>query len=142
MRSMIADKKSPIVYGYTGNQLPVYFSQDPVLNARAGGPGGLAADPGVGENITPNATPVAFPPTIRTRIADTKDPPSQISDAAAARQAMRQFGIVEDTSSRTESFSNSQQRPTRSSSPENSLEARLSPIERWPSTNRWARVTS
>jgi hypothetical protein len=30
MRGIIADKKSPIVYGYTGDQMPIYFSQDPV----------------------------------------------------------------------------------------------------------------
>ena len=104
MRSIIADKKSPIVYGYTGDQMPVYFNQDPVLNTRAGGPGGgggLRGGPevaGVGANITPNATPVALSPYEPDETADTKGLPSQISDAAAARQAMRQFGLLDDTS--------------------------------------------
>jgi hypothetical protein len=75
MRSIIADKKSPIVYGYEGTQLPVYFNQDPILNvagaggggfggfggggAGAGGAGGI---PGVGQNTTPMATPVPLSP--------------------------------------------------------------------------------
>src|SRR5260370_10572350 len=37
MRGIIADNKSPIVYGYTGDQMPIYFSHDPVLNTRVGG---------------------------------------------------------------------------------------------------------
>ena len=43
MRGIIADKKSPIVYGYTGDQMPVYFNQDPVLNTRGGGAVAVAA---------------------------------------------------------------------------------------------------
>ncbi len=70
LRGMIADKQSPIVYGYTGNQMPVYFSQDPVLSAGTrrgftGGGGGAAARPnvsGVGQDITPNATPIHLSP--------------------------------------------------------------------------------
>jgi hypothetical protein len=102
MRGIIADKKSPIVYGYTGDQMPVYFNQDPVLNARGGGFGGGGRGgpevPGVGANITPNATPVALSPYEHDDTAEPKGLPSQISDAAAMRQAMRQFGIVEDAS--------------------------------------------
>ena len=33
MRGVVADRRSPIAYGYDA-QLPVYFSQAPVLNAR------------------------------------------------------------------------------------------------------------
>src|SRR5688572_9976631 len=69
-RGRIADKKSPIVYGYEGDQLPVYFNQDPVLNVQTGGGGGgfggggggggggagLQGVPGVGQNTTPMAT--------------------------------------------------------------------------------------
>jgi len=36
LRGMIADTKSPIVYGFEGNQLPVYFSQSPVLSVGIG----------------------------------------------------------------------------------------------------------
>jgi hypothetical protein len=99
MRGIIADKKSPIVYGYTGDQMPIYFSQDPVLNTRAGGGRGGAAVPGVGADITPNATPIALSPyDSDDSIVEPKGLPSQNSDAGAARQAIRQFGGAEDTS--------------------------------------------
>jgi len=38
LRGVIADKKSPLVYGYKHNEVPVYFSSGPVLNAGAGAP--------------------------------------------------------------------------------------------------------
>ena len=99
MRGIIADKKSPIVYGYTGDQMPVYFSQDPVLNTRGGGFRGAAAVPGVGADITPNATPIALSPyDSDDSIVEPKGLPSQSSDAGAAQQALRQFGGAEDTS--------------------------------------------
>jgi hypothetical protein len=61
MRGKIADKRSPIVYGYEGDQMPVYFNQDPVLTVATGtGGGGFGGGgpsiPGVGQNITPMAT--------------------------------------------------------------------------------------
>jgi len=61
MRGIISDPTSPIVYGYEGSQVPVYFSQAPVLNAGgtggafAGGFGGGNAGAGVGQNTTPMA---------------------------------------------------------------------------------------
>jgi hypothetical protein len=61
MRGMVADAKSPIVYGYDGTQIPVYFSQDPVLAigmAGGGGRGGFGGGPqipGVGMNVSPNS---------------------------------------------------------------------------------------
>ncbi|MDO6416788.1 M14 family zinc carboxypeptidase [Sphingomonas sp. BIUV-7] len=67
MRGMITDQTSPIVYGYEGKQLPIYFSQSPVLNVSRGGntmgyfdPNG----PGVklAQNYTPNAVPVPLSP--------------------------------------------------------------------------------
>jgi hypothetical protein len=33
LRGIIADAKSPLVYGYNRNEVPVYFSLGPVLNA-------------------------------------------------------------------------------------------------------------
>ena len=99
MRGIISDKKSPIVYGYTGDQMPVYFSQDPVLNTRVGGFRGAAAVPGVGADITPNATPIVLSPyDSDDTIVEPKGLPSQSSDAGAAQQALRQFGGAEDTS--------------------------------------------
>jgi hypothetical protein len=61
MRGMVADAKSPIMYGYEGAQLPVYVTQDPVLAVGIGGGGGRggfgggAQIPGVGMNVSPNA---------------------------------------------------------------------------------------
>ncbi len=54
MRGEIADRLSPLVYGYEGDQLPVYFNQAPVLNAGGAGGGGGAA-PSPSQNITPMA---------------------------------------------------------------------------------------
>ena len=70
MRGVIADKKSPLVYGFEGGQLPVYFNQDPVLNAGGGGIppelaaflGGGSQIPGVGQNTTPMASRLTLSP--------------------------------------------------------------------------------
>ncbi|MCE7888795.1 MAG: hypothetical protein DYH12_03675, partial [Sorangiineae bacterium PRO1] len=40
MRGIVADRRSPIAYGYPA-QVPVYFSQSPVLNAGGAGGGGF-----------------------------------------------------------------------------------------------------
>ena len=59
LRGVFTDRASPIAYGYDA-QVPVYFSQDPVLNvAGAGGGGRGGAEvvvPGVGMNVTPMAS--------------------------------------------------------------------------------------
>jgi hypothetical protein len=107
---MITDHKSPIVYGYTGPDLPVYFSAEPVLSAGGAGagigPGGLRASttvPGTGEDITPNSHPVKLSPFSVEGAGDEETPAStapgatQVSEAAAMQSMMRQFGIVEDT---------------------------------------------
>ena len=92
MRGMISDKKSPIVYGYTGDQMPVYFSQDPVLTTRGGGGRfgfGPASVPGVGADITPNAVPITLSPyEADDAPAEPKGLPSQAADAMAAQRAM------------------------------------------------------
>ena len=55
MRGVVTDRRSPIAYGYDA-QVPVYFSQDPVLNVGGGGGfggfggGGGRRLPGVGMN--------------------------------------------------------------------------------------------
>jgi hypothetical protein len=58
VRGVISDMKSPIVYGYGRDQVPVYFSQGPVIRAgNAGGLGGFGGRGGVeSQNITPMAT--------------------------------------------------------------------------------------
>jgi hypothetical protein len=59
MRGIVADRTSPIAYGYDA-QVPVYFSQSPVLSVGGGGGfggrgGGGGGIPGVGMDITPMA---------------------------------------------------------------------------------------
>jgi hypothetical protein len=59
MRGVVSDRASPIAYGYDA-QVPVYFSQAPVLNVGAGGAGfgrgGRGGGiPGVGMNVSPMA---------------------------------------------------------------------------------------
>ena len=69
LRGIIADPRSPLVYGYDGTQLPIYFSQGPVLNA-GGVPGGFAgfggggggAGPGLSQTITPMANRLRLSP--------------------------------------------------------------------------------
>ena len=58
VRGIVTDRRSPIAYGYDA-QVPVYFSQSPVLNAGGGGfgggRGGEGGIPGVGMDTTPMA---------------------------------------------------------------------------------------
>ncbi|HMC62483.1 MAG TPA: hypothetical protein VKJ01_25030, partial [Candidatus Solibacter sp.] len=72
LRGKFADLKSPIAYGYDGSDLPVYFNQDPVLNAAAavggfggfggGGGGGRGGTNAMTQNVTPNAVPINVSP--------------------------------------------------------------------------------
>jgi hypothetical protein len=62
LRGVFADRQSPLLYGFQGNEVPVYFNQDPVLAVGGGGFGGGRGGrggggnlPGVGANITPMA---------------------------------------------------------------------------------------
>ncbi|HMC62255.1 MAG TPA: hypothetical protein VKJ01_23875, partial [Candidatus Solibacter sp.] len=71
LRGKFADLKSPIAYGYDGSDLPVYFNQDPVLNAASGGGGfggfgggggGRGGANAMAQNVTPNAVPIHISP--------------------------------------------------------------------------------
>ncbi len=72
MRGVFVDPKSPIAYGYSEKDLPVYFNQDPVFavspaavgsgGGRGRGGGGVPAPAGPGQMVTPNATPVRIAP--------------------------------------------------------------------------------
>ena len=68
LRGIIADKKSPLAYGYPGSQVPVYFNQSPVISAGGGGAGGFGGGGGFGrgssqsQNVTPNAVPLKLSP--------------------------------------------------------------------------------
>jgi hypothetical protein len=103
MRGVIADHKSPITYGYTGDDVPVYFSNEPILMAGAeggfgGGRGGAPAVSGVGVDITPNAQPVQLSPYLADGESSTPAPArDQGADAAAMQQRLRQFGLADDS---------------------------------------------
>jgi hypothetical protein len=68
LRGIIADPKSPLVYGYDHTEVPIYFNSGPVLNAGAGAPtvadnpaaaGGRGGRVGsIGQNTTPMASPL------------------------------------------------------------------------------------
>ena len=67
LRGRIADAASPLVYGYAGPDVPVYFSQAPVLNAGGTGRSGGPAAPqnpnaGLGQFIAPNVAPLRLSP--------------------------------------------------------------------------------
>ena len=87
MRGVFTDLKSPIAYGYDGKDLPVYFNQDPVLNAAAavaaggfGGGGGRGAggpiNGGEGQNVTPNAVPIHTSPLDPSDVVATAETPA------------------------------------------------------------------
>ena len=73
LRARFSDLRSPIAYGYANEDLPVYFSQSPVLRASGGGFGGFGGggrggapgtnpNGGAGQNVTPNAVPLRIQP--------------------------------------------------------------------------------
>ncbi len=64
MRGIVADRSSPIAYGYDA-QVPVYFSSGPVLNAGGVGGGGFAFG-GRGGGGGQNTTPMASRPRLST----------------------------------------------------------------------------
>lgn len=87
MRGMIADKSSPIVYGYDGKQLPIYFSQSPVLNvSRGGGRMGYFDPNGPGvklaQNTTPNATPAPVSPWPGAEAAAAAPPKNEVDPSS------------------------------------------------------------
>ncbi len=88
MRGIIADRKSPIAYGYDGTQLPVYFNQAPVLSVSGGGGGVGGAGAGgasPSQNITPMATRLQLSPWERDSAdAEASTRPARGAGAGAA----------------------------------------------------------
>jgi Zinc carboxypeptidase len=63
MRGVFTDKASPLVYGYDGKEMPIYFSQAPVLTVGRGAGMNPYFDPNapgtrLSQNVTPNAVPM------------------------------------------------------------------------------------
>jgi hypothetical protein len=85
LRGIIADRRSPLVYGFEGKDLAVYFNQDPVL-AVSSGPlsGGGSGAGGFGQVITPNANPLHISPY------EGNDVPAKAPDLAGGDDGPRQ----------------------------------------------------
>ncbi len=95
-RGIIADRTSPIAYGYDGEQLPVYFKNDLVLSA--GGNDGLAAFRRFfgGSSSWQNTTPMANRPELSAypeTAAGEGEGEGQPDEMAEFRQMARAFGL-------------------------------------------------
>ncbi|MGE0552358.1 MAG: M14 family zinc carboxypeptidase [Gemmatimonadales bacterium] len=98
-RGVIKDKRSPLAYGYDGDQLPVYFNQGPVLRVGGGfggfGGGGSARS----QNTTPMASKVPLSPWRRDSTGGARRGPGGAADQAAEfRRQARAFGLNLDES--------------------------------------------
>jgi hypothetical protein len=106
LRGKWADAKSPLAYGYdVSSDLPIYFNQEPVLNAGSGGippefagffGGGGPPNAGLGQIITPNAQPLQISPLDKDS-AVPADPKPQVDAAAEFRSMARRFGFSFET---------------------------------------------
>ena len=105
LRGKWGDRKSPIAYGYDASDLPVYFNQDPVLNVAGGGipaefagflGGGGPPNAGLGQIITPMATPLRIQPLDPAETPVAGERP-QVDEAAAFRSMAAAFGVNLDS---------------------------------------------
>jgi hypothetical protein len=92
LKALLADKSSPILYGYDADALAVYFSQGPVLAIRWGGTAPTAPPqiPGVGQNPAPNDERSRLT-TLAPR-ARSNEPPAAASSAEWVPKAVRVAG--------------------------------------------------
>ncbi len=104
VRGVFADKQSPILYGYEGASLPVYFNQGPVFAAgkTIAGAGPRGGAPDYGQNVTPNTSPVKTSPfegmtdgsASRAKTRENTEE-SDAAKADAAKERLRASGGVE-----------------------------------------------
>ncbi|MCA9736029.1 MAG: hypothetical protein KC645_00200 [Gemmatimonadetes bacterium] len=95
-RGMITDPTSPIAYGFTGTQLPVYFKGDVVMNVGGGGGGfGFGGGGGPWQNTTPMANRPQLSPWEAPAEQERAERP-QVDEAAEFRALARQFGLGGD----------------------------------------------
>lgn len=98
MRGVFADKTSPLTYGYEGGELPIYFSQAPVLSV---GPRPFPTPPGGRQvqNITPNAVPAEISPwgaqPAKAGAAETAPAPARAAAPGARPPAQRPRTIMQ-----------------------------------------------
>lgn len=88
-RGIIADRTSPLVYGYEGTQVPVYYKGDVVMRAGGGGGGGFG---GAGATRWQNTTPMANRPELSPWEGPTRTSETDDEDEAAAMAQIRSFG--------------------------------------------------
>lgn len=90
-RGIIADKASPLVYGFAGDQVPVFFRNDVVLATRAGG---VTVAPAAAGAATPwaNLTPMATPPRLSPWKTDSAQASARGGPPAAGASEFGGFG--------------------------------------------------
>jgi len=96
LKANLADKSSPVLYGYDQNAMAVYFNQTPVLavtgagaGGRGGGRGGAGVEGGPGNfSMQPNSVP----PKLATLEGYTASPVTGGTPAAAAQPGGRGGG--------------------------------------------------
>ncbi|GIL38452.1 peptidase [Rhodospirillales bacterium TMPK1] len=107
MRGVLADQASPLVYGYEGKELPVYFSEAPVLTVGRGAGINPYFDPNapgarLSQNVTPNAVLPAVSPWKPDPATEEKKPapnPSNLSPFGSNNR--RSFGAEPTQEPRT-----------------------------------------
>lgn len=94
-RGIIADRASPIVYGYQGEQLPVFFKNDLVLSAGNGFSRLAQRFLGGGSSTWQNTTPMANRPDLSPYEADedSGEGEEEVDPMAEFRQMARAFGF-------------------------------------------------
>jgi hypothetical protein len=113
VRSRIADASSPLAYGYLPGELPVYFNQAPVIRvgntiapppaATSAPPGGRGAAPrpnvGLGQIITPNATPLAISPFEPDEPAPLQEPRDTVAREVPERPGPEDLAALRERTS-------------------------------------------
>lgn len=89
MRGVFADQTSPLAYGYSGKEMPVYFSEAPVLTvSRSNGAMGNFAPNATGasiyQNITPNASAMPVSPWLADEVPKSDTTANKETDSSAA----------------------------------------------------------
>ncbi|MDZ7780535.1 MAG: M14 family zinc carboxypeptidase [Gemmatimonadota bacterium] len=94
-RGILADRLSPIAYGYDGSQLPVYYKGDLVLSTGDGGFGGFF---GGGGGPWQNTTPMANRPELSPYepSEDEPEPEEDVDEMAEFRAMAREMGFGSD----------------------------------------------
>jgi len=82
LKANVADKSSPLAYGYNQNAIGVYFDTAPIIRVGAGTGFGRGGGPDLGQ---PNLQPNAAPPRLTTLEGTTTAPPPGAVQAVGGR---------------------------------------------------------